>query len=152
MIYLINIIWYFRCWNCWSNVMYRKITPELNSQQNVTEFIISNRLWEAKAKKPRVTSFTRYGSSTWGRHPSMDWSTSARRRISPWRRSSGYLQFPWVWSWQSHFVTRLALMHQEVITGVKVCIKSPWTVVWFSQIVYCLSDNSSRGQAIPHHR
>ena len=34
----------------------------------------------------------------------------------------------------------------------KVCIKSPRTVVWFLQIVYCLSDNSSRGQAIPRHR
>ena len=34
----------------------------------------------------------------------------------------------------------------------KVSIKSPWTVVGLSQIIHCLSDNSSRGQAITRHR
>ena len=50
-------------------------------------------------------------------------------------------------------ITKLmALQFILDISRAKVCIKSPWTVVWFSQIVYFISDNLSRGQAIPPHR
>ena len=34
----------------------------------------------------------------------------------------------------------------------KMCLKSPWTVVWFSQIIYCLCDYRLEGRFMQCHR
>ena len=34
----------------------------------------------------------------------------------------------------------------------KICLKSPWTVAWFSHIIYCLSDYCPEGRLMQCHR
>ena len=48
--------------------------------------------------------------------------------------------------WEAHFDTILIFLRS------KVCSKSPWTVVWFSHIIYWLCEYRSEGRLMQCHR